>query len=457
MDRRQFLKTALKTTVEAAVVLGTVGGGVWLYYDKFLKSDYTSAKDVPEQPPLDVPVFEPVHELPDLPEAEGWDVARVQTLFDEAIKKSAETAEEVTVELPHGEIVIDGQIQFSIPANAKINVVGHELGSRLRLHPSRSELSKDWGEFATKTLLYVPDMQGELSLSNIQFHGGSERAGVKGYTPPPSPWDAVVMVVGAGEGDKYDPAMHRAGKREGKVTVEDCTLHKSESEGILVQNLASAHFDNITGKNLDVLINSTWCDDLRVTGARGERFASDGFYITSNQDVALDNCQIKTARQAYDLQGVREAVLTNCRAYDAGKGWEVTGSETDKMTVSGKVTLQDCHSDGCVQVYSLGGVEQFTAVNGRHAAVGKWREKYYQREFLHGDGIVRPHDLARTDTPIVIYDFASKEGKVLPARKKLKFENVHIQVWKESAGGHQAIVTDKLPDLPGITYSRMKQ
>lgn len=382
--------------------------------------------------PPDLGTPRPVEHAPD-----EWNSARVQQEIEAAIKQSLESGKLTTVELPKGEIIVDKKITCVVPKGAQIQLKGSEEGSKLKLDPQLSLLPLEsrgftrdqaWASFAEHTMLEFAEMEGAVQLEGIQFDGGSDHAGKSGYKAPPSPWNSVVYVRGAGEGNKYDPAMNRAGNRNGTLTVDHCAFTNSESGGLLAQNLSSATVTNTVGENLDVLFNSTWCDTVVGQKLAGKNFASDGVYITSAQDVTLSDCSIETARQGYDLQGVKKARLTSCRAYDSGKAFEITSSETDGITPGGDIELNGTYTEGCMEVYSVGAVQKLRTQGGRHYEVGKWFDKYTQGDFLHGAGIVDPGSLAYGAQLIHRYDPIGKTGRPLVSSPDIKFndEEIHI-------------------------------
>ncbi|OGG03691.1 hypothetical protein A2W14_02975 [Candidatus Gottesmanbacteria bacterium RBG_16_37_8] len=399
-------------------------------------------KDIPIGPQLDVPDFTQVQEMRKFETNSSWNADQLQQQLQEAVKKSVEKNREIVVDLPKGETIIDRQITCTIPEGAKITLRGHTEGSRLKLHSSLSNVSKEWGSFAQKNMLYFKDMEGELTINGVEFHGGSERAGSGGYIAPASPWDAVVLIVGSGEGDKTDPAMHRIGKRKGKANVKFCGFYQSESEGIMMQNLKSAGMQNCWGRNLDVLFNASWCDSVSSRNVTGENFTSDGTYITSAQNVELSNWHIKTARQGYDLQGVANAVLNECHAYDCGYSYAISRSETDRKTWSGAITLNNCHSRDCQIVYALGLIERLQVNRANHDGIGKWYLKYLENDFLHKDGIRNPESIFAYNAPVLVYP---TDGVYM---KSGIYNDVKIRLSSLQKPEY------KIHQFPGITYSR---
>jgi hypothetical protein len=394
----------------------------------------TSTTEATVYQPKDVPKFPGVTEQKQLNRAEGWSGDRLQQVIEAAIKSSLETRQEVIIELPLGEIIVNKPITSIIPEGAKIKIKGNENGSRLKLDPSLSAIPKDWGSFAQRSIMYFKDMEGDLAIDGVEFHGGSERAGKGGYKPPLSPWDAMVMIVGKGEGDKYEPAMHRAGQRKGIAVIRNCNFANSESEGALMQNISNAWMDKSQGKNLDVLFNSTWCDYVSGTNLIGENLNSDGVYITSAQNVVLKDMAIKTARQGYDLQGVAKAKLDNCNAYDCLIGYAPSKSETDKITKSGQIEINNSSSVGCQLPFSIGEVMNLNVEGGIHEDVGGWYRGYRVNDFLHKDGIMDPSGVI--NALISILEYAP------PAGSRFKYNNVQMRRSKNAPGGY--ILTPKV-------------
>ncbi|MBI2025956.1 MAG: right-handed parallel beta-helix repeat-containing protein [Candidatus Levybacteria bacterium] len=255
----------------------------------------------------------------------------------------------------------------------------------------------------------------------------------------------MVLVVGKGEGDKYDPAMERAGKRTGEASISNCTFANSESGGVVLQNLHKAEIANSEGQYLDALLNASWCDKVVGAGCIGEGFNSDGTYITSCQDVILENWQIKTARQGFDLQGVAKAVLTNCTAFDCAKAFELTMSETDKKTVSVSITLLDCDSKGCLIPFSIGGVRNLSVTGGNNDEIGEWLSLYQAGDFLHTDGIVDAVGLSQSGRSIFEYDPSFLDT---PLDKSREFSNVNMRLSKNIGPDYQVI------QAPGVYYTK---
>ncbi|MBI2025912.1 MAG: twin-arginine translocation signal domain-containing protein, partial [Candidatus Levybacteria bacterium] len=176
--RRQFLK---KSAI--GLVLAT---GALLIKDLFKNNSSRGAEvisldQLPIGPPLEVTEFSGVLPKPELPAAENWDRDRIEGALEKAVKDSLEKGEEVTVSLPYGEIVVDKQITCVIPEGARLNIVGDQRGSRLKLDPKLSDVPKEWGSFATRSILYFKDMEGSIAIDSVQFDGGSKRAGKEGY------------------------------------------------------------------------------------------------------------------------------------------------------------------------------------------------------------------------------------------------------------------------------------
>ncbi|MGB4966405.1 MAG: hypothetical protein WBO77_04850 [Microgenomates group bacterium] len=429
LTRRKFLGTLAAAT--------GFGGAAKVLYDRHSASE---AIEPQPDPPLEVPPFLGIAPEAEMLPAIDWTSEKVQTSIDQAIQRSLETGREILVELPEGEILIDKTITCTIPEGAKIKLRGHEKGSRLKLEPALSEISQEWGSFAQSSILYFRDMEGDLGIDGVQFDGSSLRAQERrDHVAAKSPWDALVLIVGKGEGEKYTPAMDRAGNRKGKAEIVNSRFYNSESGGVTMQNIHDAQFHDSQGSKLDVLFTSTWCDDVSSHNCRGEYLLSDGTYITSALNVKLENWQIKTARQAYDLQGVRNASLTQCHAYDSAFAFAFTLSETDKTTPSGKITVDDSHSEGCLTPFSIGEVQQLQVSNSNHNNVGEWYMQYVAGDFHHASGIVPLGNAITQPTSFISYGSRSIEG--------IDLENVSMRV------SPNAPENFSLANLPGIRYT----
>lgn len=440
-SRRQFLKKFVAGSVLAITAI--LGKDV--VFNPLHKTETIPLADIPVGPPLNINEFSGVLPKPDIPLAEHWGGDRINNALQKAIKDSLDSGEEVTVNLPYGEIVVDDPIVCVIPQGARLNIVGDQRGSRLKLNPKLSDVPKEWGSFATRSIFYFKDMEGSLTLDSVLFDGGSERAGINGYAPPKSPWESMVLAVGKGEGDKYDPAMERAGKRTGEANITNCSFTNSESGGIVLQNLGKAVMANSQGQSLDAFLNVSWCDEVIVRGNIGEGFNSDGAYITGCQDVTLENWQIKTARQGFDLQGVAKATLTNCTAFDCAKAFELTMSETDKKTVSDEITLVDCNSYGSLMPFSIGAVKNLSIIGGDHDGIGDWLSLYYKGDFLHTDGIVDAQGLSRMGKSFFEYNPSFLNTHLTKARE---IYNVKMRLGENIGSDYQVI------SVPGVDYTK---
>jgi hypothetical protein len=442
ISRRRFFKGAF-----VAAGLATAAGGLYESAKnppRLEKTSYTHLSEIPIASPMDISPFQPPRELMNLPFAEGWSEQNLLEIVHRGIGEALATGEQVIVELPEGEIQIANRLDITIPEGAKIVLKGHEKGSRLKLANSLSDIPEEWGSFGEYNMIYFKDMDGELTIDGIEFHGGSERAGKGGYKAPKSPWDSVIFIVGSGEGSTsdQDAVMKKAGKRGGKVEVRNCNFQNSESGGLVVQNISDVIVADCEGKNLDALLNASWCDDLFVKNLHGVGFNSDGLYITNVQNVILEDLQIMTARQAYDLQGNLDATLRRCNAYDCAIAYNVTKSQTDG-TVSGNAQIGDCDSSECVSIYSFGGVQDIAVENGKHYAGGEWQGKFYDKEFFHADGIEEPEVAAKYNM-FSLYDLAGGN------HERVKFSNVQVYISKAYS------VSSAFPQLDGVSYTREK-
>ncbi len=399
----------------------------------------------PEQTttPLEIPPFDGITPQKEMVPVKDWGSEQVQMNLESSIRESLETGVEVVIELPEGEINIDKTITSIIPEGAKIRLKGHANGSRLKLNSALSDVSKEWGSFAEGSMLYFQDLEGELTIDGIEFDGGSARAKDRqGYTPPKSPWDSIVLIVGKGAGDRYDPAMDQQGKRQGKATIINSNFYNSESGGVVMQNIHDAAIEDSRGSKLDALFTAAWCDNVVGRNCRGEYFTSDGTYITSAINVNLTNWQIKTARQGYDLQGVQHAELNKCHAYDTAFAYNFTLSESDKKTPSGTIVVTDSHSDGSLTPFSIGPVQNLNVTRSMHTNIGAWYKPFRIGDFHHSVGIVPIKEAI--ENPISFIEYGSEN---LTSTREMKLEDVKMVLSPDASIGYNLV------QIPGIKYS----
>ncbi len=390
----------------------------------------------------EIPVFQKPGDFKELAEAREWTDETLLKAFNKGVGESLASGRLVEIQLPEGEIVIHKRLDIAIPEGAKIALKGDKNGSRLRLDSRLSDIPKEWGSFGQQNALYFKDMDGELVIDGIEFHGGSERAGRQGYAPPKSPWDSMVFVVGSGEGSGPDQhaVMRTAGKRKGRAEVKNCNFQNSESGGFMAQNVGMAVGTNLQGKNLDALFNASWCDQVGVKNMKGERFASDGLYITNAQTVVLEDLQVSTARQAFDLQGNGTAHLLRCRAYDSAIAFDITKSETDG-TLAGPTFIEDSDSSECMSAFALGGIQKIAVKNSKNFMGGQWQDAHDKGEFLHADGIADSND-ADNYRAFGIYDLAAANPD------NVKFSDVLIHIGKNYSAANS------FPKFKGVGYTR---
>ncbi len=445
VSRRQLMSGARlgAEIVGGAAIMGVVGK---LERDKLAKRDdsisYKNLDETKVGPELLVRDFQGVDAFKNLEKTEVWTDNTILAAFNKSVGESLASGRQVEIDLPEGEIEVNKRLDIAIPEGAKILLKGHPNGSRLKLNPALSDVPKAWGSFGKQNMMYFKDMDGELVFDGIEFHGGSDRAGKEGYIPPASPWDSVVFVVGSGDGSNSDQhaVMKQSGKRKGRVDVKNCNFQNSESGGFMAQNVGTVVAVNLQGKNLDALFNASWCDKVGVTGLVGERLNSDGLYITNAQNVIIDNSQVKTARQAFDLQGNSVAHIKDSQAFDCATAYDVTKSETDG-TVAGALFIENSDSSECQTAYAFGGVEKIAVKDSKSYMGGAWEKQYAQEEFLHGKGIVNA-DEALGYQPFAFYDLAGEKPD------HVKFSDVKLYFSKDYSGANW------LPDLGGVSYSK---
>ncbi len=398
----------------------------------------------PQSSDLGLPPAPTIHHPAESAIDKEYNAADIEQFIQEGVQKSSETKQHEIISLPCGKIQVDRPIRCTIPEDANVSIEGNGL-TTLQLDPSLSDIPKRWGSFAKRSILFLEDVEGKVEVAGINFQGGSKRAGKYGYIPPDSPWDAMLFIDGKGSGSKYDPAMDQACQRRGQATINHCTFFDSESEGILVQNLQTATVADCTGQNLDSLVTSAWCDSITVKKLQGENFTSDGIYITNAQYAQLKDSSIKTARQGYDIQS-EIAQLTGCDAWDCGKAFELTCSETNQ-TISRIITLKNSNTSGCMEVYSIGPVQNLFVSNCLNDDVGNWNRLYKQGDFLHSSGLVDPQLLGSWGTPVVDYEAVNSHGQTIRLNKNIKFEDVKIRIGKYAPDYYCA------SEYPGIENS----
>ncbi|MFO0704085.1 MAG: twin-arginine translocation signal domain-containing protein [Patescibacteria group bacterium] len=344
-----------------------------------------------------------------LPSVEAWDSKRLKSEINKAIKTSIETNQKVEILLPHGEILIDETVRCVVPTGADIVLKGHTEGTKIKLSSTLAEIPTEWGSFGNHNCLFFHDIAGKVKVSSICFDGGSNKAKEeKGYKAPPSPWDAVVMAVGAGDlGSSTEADVSEANNRKGEFVAENCEIAYSESSGFLSQNLRNADFRNINASNLDAAIVGTWCDEVKVANITGEKFLSDGIYLNACESAQVVGSRIKTARQGYDIQGVNTCAIIDSSAYDCFRGFELTGSESIKEHHSVTIGIERCQTDECFTPYSIGDVRDLRVFDCTNTNLGAWSNEYSPGDFYHYDGIVRPEDrgytLDKVSTAILDY------------------------------------------------------
>lgn len=398
--------------------------------------------EIPIAAPLEIAVPKTNTEYVEMRPAKDWTDDTVLEVLQNAAQESLREGKEFVVELPEGEIIVRKKLEVVIPEGAKVILKGNAKGTRLSLAELLSDIPKDWGSFGQRNILFFKDLEGELAIEGIEFNGGSERAGKSGYVAPKSPWDSTLMIIGKGDGSTPDAEkiMNLAGKRKGTVSVKQCRFGKSESGGMVAQNLRKVEAANIHGRNLDGLVIVNWCDEVEGNNIRGKNFTSDGIYVINTEKAIFSGCHIETARQAYDFQGDGDVSLRQCHATDCAIAFLATSSEANKLPTK-FAEFTGCNSIGCQAVYALGGVEQVNVVDSMSNLDGTWLARYTSRDFLHFDAIVDP-EAASQYAPVIFFDVPGI------SKKSQNFSSVSIHLWP----GYST--TNSFPKIPGVTYTK---
>lgn len=309
----------------------------------------------------------------------------IENQIKTAIEQSEQEDKEITITLPEGNVEIDKKINLDV-GNARIVLEGNPKGSQLTLKEELSHLPTEWGN-NTQNLLELKeiDANGKVVLRNIVFDGGSQKAAKGDYKAPPSPWDAVVFLLGKGQEGIGEPQRDKLGTRGGQVQIENCFFKNSEAPGLLVQNLGEASVKNCQGKNLDCLGCFTFMDNFTADNLTAENCLSDGIYATDCHSGFIDNCQMKTCRQGYDFHGCQQVTMDNSHAYDCAEAFTVSLSKASESP-SGKIAMNACGSQGSAIAYALQYCQGFAAFNCFHDNVGKW---FGNNDFMH-KGIADP-------------------------------------------------------------------
>ena len=309
----------------------------------------------------------------------NWNAGRLETEINQAVKKSVETNTEVVVTVPSGINVIERKIKVNV-GGARIKLVGNN--STLKLTENMSELKRtgnknvDWASNQSN-LLELDNVSGEIKISGINFDGG--KTVESGYSAPLAPWDAVVLVVGRGQGENIgDSKQELKGKRSGLLEVTDCSFANSETSGLVAQNLAEVSFKNIKGEKLDALGVFNWNDKVNLAEIVGEKFLSDGIFVVESSGV-IRNVEITTARQGIDVHGCDNLTVENVKVIDCAEGYTVS-----KAWGSGKessnLTFKNIVSDGAGLAKAIDFVTNLEIDGEQHLRVGEWVNK---NDFYH--------------------------------------------------------------------------
>lgn len=443
-------KLSRRDVVKAAGV--AVGGGVagYLTYElgKFLYDWQTEPladdkpKDQPASTSTDKPTQEPTREqtkeptkestkevfrTPQIPEfpgisirkdlikMENWNADGLKFRIDQAIQESIHNNRQIEINLPKGECVVDKLIQINVPNGADIKIIGSgSEKTRLRQSQERSVIPEEWGGHGLNLLELVVD-GGKIELSDIEFDGGSDRAGdlndgskSKKYMPPLSPWDSVV---------------YAHGNHNGEIVVNKCKFTNSESVGLITEGLKNAQVSDSQGRNLDGLWTANWCDAIKGKNLHGENCLSDGLYLVECQNGEVADCIMKTCRQAYDIHGCSNLTLTNCHSLDSSHAFVVSKSERNQGP-SRQISFYNCESDISGFVYAIGFTEGINIKGGSHDQAGGW---FAQKGFLYQG--VRDYD-AIGHAPLWIHRRTVE---------KIEFENIKIRKSDNSPSDYSAI------------------
>ncbi len=356
------------------------------------------------------PRFSDIHD-PDEPEkAENWNTNRLEREIRQAIDKSVDTGEHVSVELPPGQILIDRNIVCEIKKGADISLLGNN-NSYLKLTPEMSDIPKDRDSEGANSMLRFVDVEGSIIIDGITFDGGSTRAGKGGYKAPDGPWDSIVMITGSGPGADKKPEK-RDESRKGEATVTNCKFVNTESAGCFMRNLSKAEMQNSEGKNFDALWCVAWSDTYRGRNLKAQNSLSDGLSFFVCDAGTLDNCQVKTARQGFLTQGSKNFDWKNCYAEDCGKGYDFY-DDGDFHKLDENATLDNSHSRGNALAYSMRFTKNVNIKNSFHDEIGAW---YNKDDFLHKE-IARPEEITRVTDPMWFSD----------TDNDVKFSNVQIR------------------------------
>lgn len=341
------------------------------------------------------PQFVDIADRPQVPEAEDWSAERLQMALEDAVAESIREKKHVQVVLPPGEIVITKKITCAIPKGASIALIGNKA-SHLVLSEQLSQIPTEWDSPGNNNLLEFADVDGRVVVDGVIFDGGSEKAGKGGYQPPGGPWDAVLLINGAGPGSGKEPEQ-RDVPRTGVGIVRNCAFYNTESAACYTKNLANAEVTDTYGKNFDALWCISWCSTFYGDNLKGQNSLSDGIAAYVCDEGELHNCQMKDTRQGFLLQGSGKASLEDCYAEGCAKGYDIYRfNESPYVSNCPDVTLTRCHSRGTAMAFAIDYATGHSVMRDSiHDDVGAWYEK---SGFLH-TGIVRPEELRDSRLP----------------------------------------------------------
>jgi hypothetical protein len=402
LSRRDFLRLA---GAGAVTVAAAVTG------DPKLVETISQFAESQRFPDEEIPHFEDIVDLEPLPFIEGWDAERVQNLIQEAVQESLISGQKVEVELPPGNILVDKKIHIEVPSGAEIILKGN-TNSRLTLSQELSNILKT-ADNNDHNLLEFDNVAGAVHIERIDFDGGSTRAGHGDYEAPDGPWDAVVLINGAGEGSGRVPAEDMfIGDRQGEVTISHCRVFNSESAGFFTKNLKKVEVIDSEGRRLDSVVCGAWCDEIATTNVKAQDIMSDGlaFWVCDNGTV--NNCAIKTSRQGILMNGSHNFDLKDCYAEDCGFGYMMYNAENNRYNDE-NIQLKRCHSRGGALAFAVDYGHNIRMADSYHTDLGAWKNKV---DFLH-TGIVDPTQIRNIGVPVWIGPHTSPEFKNVKLQK----------------------------------------
>jgi hypothetical protein len=428
MTRREFLKNA---ALVGAGVAGTtlLGGTIYKlgeWYERWLREP----GEIPPPSPI-VPTARAVETPSNAAEAAtptATPEIRSQQDFlqvwSQEIQRAQETGQPAEIQLPEGEIVFDSRSRLEVPAGVGVRVCGHPNGSRLRLTEAISRLpdpslepDRSWQGHEFNLMEIVLGQKASLTVEDIEFDGGSARAGVGDYQAPLGPWNAILGIYGEGKGAGNLPA----GERTGTCQVNNCRFSRSEAPGLVVQNLGRVTVDGCRGDFLDTLVTVNWCGRAEINNCQAHNCLSDAFYIVVSKNVTIEKCLADVARQGFDIHGSTDVRLANCSGRQCAEFITLSRAEANG-TGCEDVVIDSCPSVDCNLAYSIQFAKNVTITGGRHEGAGNW---WAESDFLH-TGIARREELP----PISVWiNWGTVEG--------LTFSDVRISKGDKAPADYQ--------------------